>query len=369
MTASIEIMILASLLSAACAIPGVFLLLRGLSMLSDAISHAILLGIVLMFFVVKSLHSPWLIIAAALCGLVTVFLIEWILKGKRLKQDAAIALVFPCFFALGLLLINLFARDIHLDQDAVLLGEIAFAPFNRWQVAEADLGPIAMWQMGAMLVVNAGFAMAFYKELKVSTFDKNLALTLGFSPLILHVLLMSLLSVTTVLAFDAVGAILVVAFMIAPAATASLLSQRLSRVLLLALGLAVLSALSGYGLATLLDVSIAGAMATMCGVYFVLAFFLSPTQGLLVKQYHKKQQRLIFSAKLLTVQLLHHENSQEEAEENTVSNLSRHMGWSASLSQKVLLYALAQSWISKKKDRLYLSDLGRQRAKVAMTID
>ena len=122
MNVSIEIILTACLVASAAAIPGTFLILRQVAMMSDAISHSILLGIVLMFFVVKNLHSPLLIIAAAITGLITVLLVELLIQSKRVKKDAAIGLIFPLFFAIGILLINRYAGQIHLDQDAVLMG-------------------------------------------------------------------------------------------------------------------------------------------------------------------------------------------------------------------------------------------------------
>ncbi|MEK9657316.1 MAG: metal ABC transporter permease [bacterium] len=366
MMVSLDIIILALLVASASAIPGVFLLLRKSAMLSDAISHSILLGIVLLFFWLKDIHSPFFIFAAALTGVLTVYLIEVIIQSKQVKKDAAIGLVFPCFFALAIILINLFARNVHLDQDAVLLGEIAFAPFERLEVFGRDLGPKASWVMGMVLLLNTSFVGFFYKELKITTFDKNLALILGITPGLIHYLLVTLVSITAVVAFDSVGAVLLVAFMITPAATATLLSRRLLNVLFISIGVACVSAITGYSVAALLDTSIAGAMATMCGLFFLLAFFLSPTQGLITRARHQKQKKLEFSAKLLTIQLLHHENQSEEKSENNINNLLDHMQWTEAFSNKVCKYCLENQWITQKKTALFLTQLGREIAKVVM---
>ena len=178
----IEIMIIGCLVAIAAAIPGCFLILRKMAMMSDAISHSVLLGIVLMFFAIKTLHSPFLILAATITGLITVALTETLISSKRMKKDAAIGFIFPLFFAIAIVLISQFAANIHLDQDAVILGEIAFAPFNRWIIGTFDLGPIAFWIMGSIGIINALFVSLFYKELKCATFDPSLAASLGFSP-------------------------------------------------------------------------------------------------------------------------------------------------------------------------------------------
>lgn len=118
-----EIILLASLTAMACSLPGVFLVLRRMTLLSDAISHTVLLGIVAAFFLTGSLTSPWLIIGAASMGVFTVVLVEGIQKSTLVREDAAIGLVFPALFSLAVLLISLFGKNVHLDLDSVLLGE------------------------------------------------------------------------------------------------------------------------------------------------------------------------------------------------------------------------------------------------------
>lgn len=366
MTPQLEIILLACVVASACAIPGVFLVLRKVALMSDAISHAILLGIVLMFFLIKDLHSPLLIISAALTGLATVYLTELIISSKLIKKDAAIGLIFPVFFSLAVILINRFANDIHLDQDAILLGELAFAPFNRLLIGSMDLGPLSLWIMLAILLLNSLFVFVYYKELKLVTFDPALAATLGFTPALMHYGLMSCVSITAVGAFDAVGSILVVALIIAPPSTAYLLTRRISHMLGLSVLFGCLSAISGYGLAMIIDGSIAGAMATMTGVFFGLALGFSPNHGLLMKYLTYKHNQVDFSAKLLMVQLIEHEGTITEASENTYTNLITHMNWSESFAKHVTSYSIEKGYITREKDRFYLTVLGRETAKLAM---
>ncbi|WP_045233655.1 metal ABC transporter permease [Deinococcus pimensis] len=274
----------ALLVSTACALLGTFLVLRRLSLLADAVSHAVLPGIVAGFWLSGGGRAtlPALLGAAAL-GLITVTLVEALTRSGRVKGDAAIGLVFPALFSVGVLAVSVYFRNVHLDLDAVLYGEIAYAPFNDLMVAGRNLGPVSLWVMGALTAVNLAFVTVMYKELKLSTFDAGLAAALGFAPGALHYALMALVSVTTVGAFDAVGAILVVAFMIVPAATASLLSRRLPIVLALAVLAGWTASIVGYVLAILLDASIAGAIATILGVQFLLAVLLSPHGGVLTR--------------------------------------------------------------------------------------
>lgn len=282
--AQVEIQIIAAMVAAACALPGVFLVLRRMAMMSDAISHTVLLGIVLAFFLTRNLSSPLLIAGAALMGVVTVSLVELLARTHLVREDAAIGLVFPALFSIAIILISRFAGNVHLDVDAVLLGELAFAPFNRIHLFGIDAGPVALYTTGGILVLNVLCIMTLYKEMKLATFDPALAAALGFAPGVLHYAFMALVSITAVGAFDAVGSVLVIAFMIAPPAAAYLLADRLSHMLVYAAGIGIFSAVSGYWLAYILDASIAGSMATMAGASFLVCYLFAPVRGLLAKR-------------------------------------------------------------------------------------
>ena len=276
----IEIQLIAAMVAIACAIPGVFLVLRKMALISDAISHSILPGIVIGFFITQDLNSPLLIFLAALTGVITVVLVEMIQKTKLVKEDTAIGLVFPALFSIGVIMIAKNANDVHLDVDAVLLGELAFAPFDRLMISGMDMGPKSLWVMGSLLLITLVLLFMFFKELKVSTFDAGLSSALGFSPLVMHYGLMSVSSVTVVGAFDAVGAILVVALMIAPAATSYLLTSDLKKMLGLSIFFGVFSAISGYWMTHWLDESISGSMKTVSGLLFMLVYFFDAHPGL-----------------------------------------------------------------------------------------
>lgn len=353
-SAQIEIQLIASVVAIACAIPGTFLVLRKMAMISDAISHSILPGIVIGFFITHDLNSPLLILLAALTGIITVILVEYIQKTGLVKEDTAIGLVFPALFSIGVILIAKNANDVHLDVDAVLLGELAFAPFDRLLIGEADLGPKSLWVIGTILLITVTLLIAFFKELKVSTFDKGLAASLGFSPAIIHYGLMSVASVTTVGAFDAVGAILVVALMIAPAATAYLLTTDLKKMLLLAISFGVFGAISGYWFAYWLDASISGSITTMLGLLFLIVYLFAPNKGFVSVMYREKQQRIEVS--LLTF-LLHLKNHSEESERH-VNHLNEHINWQKVRSKVVLELALKNNMIHIDNDIISLTDKG-----------
>ena len=354
-SAQIEIQLIASVVAIACAIPGTFLVLRKMALISDAISHSILPGLVLGFFITHDLNSPLLIVMAALSGVVTVVLVEFIQKTKLVKEDTAIGLVFPVLFSIGVIMIAKNANDVHLDTDAILLGELAFAPFDRFLVDGSDLGPKSLWIIGTILLITIGLLFAFFKELKISTFDAGLATALGFSPIMIHYGLMSVASITIVGSFDAVGAILVVALMIAPAATAYLLTDNLKRMLGLSVIFGVFSAIAGYWLAHWLDASISGSMTTILGIVFLIVYLFAPKRGLISVLYRNKQQQIEVS--LLTFLL--HLNNHQEISERHINHLNEHINWRRVKSKSVLDLALKNNMITIEKSIISLTDKGK----------
>src|SRR5687767_6396061 len=190
--AQLEIQLIAAVVAVACALPGVFLVLRRMAMMADAISHTVLLGIVLVFFLTRDINSPWLILGATATGVLTVILVELLNRTRLVKEDAAIGLVFPLLFSIAVILVSRSAGDIHLDTDAVLRGAPELTPFERFEMFGYDLGPKALIVMGVILAANALFITIFYKELKLATFDAALAAALGFLPAALHYGLMAL---------------------------------------------------------------------------------------------------------------------------------------------------------------------------------
>lgn len=366
MSPSVEIQLIAVVVAAACALPGVFLVLQRMSMMSDAISHAILPGIVVAFFITGDLSSPWMILGAASAGVLTVALVEMLRKTGLLKEDAAIGIVFPALFSFGVILIAQYAGDIHLDIDAVLLGELAFAPFDRIQFGSFDLGPKALVVMSSILVLNLGFISLFYKELKIITFDQALAGALGFAPTLLHYVLMGLVSITSVGAFDAVGSILVVALMVAPPATAYLWTDGLKRMVLLSVLIGVFSALSGYWLAYYLDASIAGSMATMSGILFLLTLVFAPERGLWSVHRKRSKQEVDFGCRMLVIHLYHHEGLPESQDECRIDHLEDHLRWDHHFATRAIRSALQKGCISQQNALLSLTEKGRELARKSL---
>lgn len=358
--AQIEIQLIAALVAAACAIPGVFLVLRKMSLVSDAISHSILPGIVIGFFITKNLNSPLLIIIAAGTGVLTVMLVELIYKTNLVKEDTAIGLVFPALFSLGVIMVSKKAANIHIDTDAVLVGELAFAPFDRINMFGTDIGPKALWVMGIILLINIIFFIVFFKELKLSTFDAGLAASLGISPVIMHYMLMTLVSVTTVGAFDAVGAILVVAFIIVPASAAYLLTDDLTDMIYYSAGIGIFSAISGYWLANLLDASIAGSIATVLGIAFFITYLFANERGIVAVMQRRKRQKLEFNQLTLAAHVYNHAGKEEALEENNMNHFSGHFNWNELTAKETVSLAKQNDLIYVESNLIYLTEKGNR---------
>lgn len=360
MTPGMEIQLIAVFVSMACALPGCFLVLRQMAMMTDSITHTILLGIVLAFFVTHDLNSPLLIMGAALMGVATVWLTEMLSRTRLVSEDSAIGIVFPFLFAIAIILITRHADSVHLDTDAVLMGELAFAPFNRWIWAGRDMGAKALYTTAILLLLNLGLIALFFKELKLASFDATLAVVLGFSPALIHYGLMSLVSVTAVGAFEAVGSVLVVVFMVGPPLSAYLLTHELKHMLWISAALGALSGLLGYPLAMWLDASIAGSMAATSGLIFAAVFVLSPKRGLIGLLLRKQRQRQAFAELTFLTHLLNHENKPEEKEENSRASISNHLRWDEKKLTAVIRSLQASGSIYDEQGLLKLTAQGRQ---------
>ncbi|MBT3270581.1 iron ABC transporter [Candidatus Poribacteria bacterium] len=281
---SIWIVLMGALVAVSCGLIGCFLVLRGMSLIGDAISHAVLPGIALAFLLSGSRASLPMFVGAAIFGVLTAVLIEAVYKHSRIKQDAAMGVVFSTLFAVGVILISVLADKVDLDQECVLYGEIAFIPLeDRATWLGVELGPESVMIMAFVCgMIVLGIAL-FYRPLLVASFDPALATSMGFSAMLIHYAMMTMLSLTIVSAFESVGAILVVSMLIAPAATAYLLTDRLSRMLVISAAHGVLTSLGGWHLSVWLECSTAGAMVVVGTSLFLLAFVCSPSHGLVAR--------------------------------------------------------------------------------------
>lgn len=260
----------------ACALVGCFLVLRRMSMMGDAISHAVLPGLVLAFLFSGSTSIVPLFIGAVAIGLLTTFLIQTLHQYASVPSDVSMGVVFTSLFALGVVMVNKFVGGLHFDVACVYEGALEFVGFTD-RVAGI---PRPLLTTLIVLVVNLGVLIAFWKELKLSSFDPALATMMGLSATAMHYLLMTLVAVTTVASFEAVGSILVVAMIIVPAATAHLLTDRLATMVGLSAAIGVVAALLGYQGAVYWDTNVAGMMAVAVGAIYFAAVLFSPRYGI-----------------------------------------------------------------------------------------
>jgi manganese/zinc/iron transport system permease protein len=271
----------------ACALLGNYLVLRRMSMMGDAISHAVLPGLAIAFMVTGSRGSLPMLVGATLIGIITAFLVQAIFRLSGLDKGASMGVVFTTLFALGLILIRQAADHVDLDPSCVLYGAIELTPLDTINLGGFDI-PRAALTNAAMLLFNLVFVLVFYKELKITSFDPALATTIGINADLLHYILMTLVAATTIAAFESVGSILVIAMLIVPGAAAHLLSDRLGVTLVLSMVIAALAAVLGHlgaitvpGWFGFRDTSTAGMMAVAAGLLFLLVFLFAPRYGVL----------------------------------------------------------------------------------------
>jgi manganese/zinc/iron transport system permease protein len=296
------IVVVGALAAVACALLGNFLVLRKMSMMGDAISHAVLPGLAIAFLVTGARASSAMFIGAAIVGLLTAVFTQWISRFGKVDEGASMGIVFTSLFALGLLLIVQAADQVDLDPSCVLYGAIELTPLDVvWRPTVFGLTlevPRAALLLGGATLVNLAFVVGFFKELRIVAFDPALADTLGIRSNWMHYLLMALVAVTTVAAFEAVGSIIVIAMLIVPAATAHLLTDRLWSMVLLSTVFAAAAAVLGHISALIVpgwfgfaDTSTSGMMAVVAGFLFLIVLFVAPKYGVWVKWFGKTNIR------------------------------------------------------------------------------
>lgn len=264
------IIIAAMLIAASSALVGSFLILRKMSMMGDAISHAVLPGIVFAFLLSGSRAGLPMLMGAAATGVLASLLIELLYRKAQLPQDASIGITFTWLFALGVILISSYTGQVDLDQECVLYGEIALVPLDWLYMGTGSaIAPRAIVYGLVLLLVVGLYLLLGYRGLVITSFQNDFAAALGISTAFWHFSFMSLVSVTTVLSFETVGAILILAFLVVPPATAYLMTHRLPVMLVWAVFWGLLAAVEGYFLARWIDGSIAGAMASVAGLNFM----------------------------------------------------------------------------------------------------
>lgn len=268
------IILTAVMVAISTAITGSFLVLRKSSMVADAISHAVLPGLVVAYLISGSKTGFFMLGGAALSGLLVTLLIELIQKKAQLQQDASIGISYTFLFALGIILVSQFGSQVDLDQDCVLYGEIAFVPLDVLKYGEFSLGPRQVWTNGFLLLLSLAGLLVGYKGLFASSFDPEFAHASGVHVAGWNLALMMFTSLDAVIAFESVGAILVIAFLVGPAATAYLISNSLPAMIIKSIIFGITASVIGYLISWWLNVSIAGSISAFIGLQFALTFVI-----------------------------------------------------------------------------------------------
>lgn len=359
----IWLVVIASLCGCACALVGNFLVLRRLSMMGDAISHAVLPGLAAAFLLTNSRASLPMFVGAAVVGVLTALFTEWIRRFGKVDEGASMGVVFTTLFALGLIMIRRAADKVDLDADCVLYGALELAVPDTIVVGGVMI-PRPVLTLGIVLLINAAFVVLFFKELRISSFDPELATTLGINASVMHYLLMTLVAITAVASFEVIGNILVVAMLIVPGAAAYLLTDKLRNMILVSLVIAVASAVLGHLAATTIpgwfgypDTITAGAMAATSGVIFVAALLFAPRQGMISRLAH----RTLLTLRIVQEDVLGNLYRQEERPEDGITYRDgvHGPGWMVGLAVSRLAKA---KLVERSGNRMNLTDRGRATA-------
>ncbi len=366
------IVVVGALAAMSCGLLGVFLLLRRMSMFGDALSHAVLPGLAAAFLISGSRASVIMLLGAVVVGVLTAAATEWIRRAGAVEENASMGVVFTILFALGLIMIRFAVDDVDLDPDCVLYGAIELTPLDQISLLGFDL-PRAAVTSGGLLLVNLLVVGLLYKELKLAAFDPALATTLGFSSRTLHYVLMVLIAVTAVVAFESVGSILVIAMLIVPAAAAHLLSDRLPTVLVLSVLLGGASAPLGHVAALItptwfgftgVTAGTAGMMAVLVGVFLFVAVLFAPRHGLILAAWRRLRLGLkIVREDLLGVLYRLEEEDRRPSVRDVLRLVSEWSEASPYAAKLALASARRRRLVADTDDSLSLTDRGRSLAR------
>lgn len=334
----------------ATSILGPFLVLRNMAMTSDALAHSALLGIVCAFLLVYDLNSPYLFLGAALFGLLSLYLVEFLSEKNLVKKDDALGIVFPIFFSLAVILISKVLRNLNIDIDLVLNGEVLLTPFIRFFFM-----PKALFFMLCMFFINLLFVKIFFRPLRLVTFDEEYAKLQKVRTKSLFYALISLVALTSVLAFESVGSILVISFFIAPAASAYLFATSLQDMLIKSMLFGFLNVSIGFPIALYLNVSIAGT-CSFVGLCTVIVTVCLHKHGFIAKYLAKKRMKEVITSDLILLHLFRHAKDKKEV---GYLEIAEHLAWKHQKITKKLNQLIAQK-LAQKNDALELYELTKK---------
>ncbi|REK08953.1 MAG: iron ABC transporter [Planctomycetota bacterium] len=356
------------LCAVASALLGNFLVLRKMSMLGDAISHAVLPGLAAAFLITGARESVPMFLGAALVGVLTALLTEWIRRYGRVDEGGAMGVVFTALFALGLVMIVQAADQVDLDPGCVLYGAIELTPLDTVELGSFHV-PRVVVVLSIVLAINLLVVVLFYKELKLTSFDPELAKSLGINAQSMHYLLMTLVAVTAVASFETVGNILVVAMFVVPVAAAYMCTDRLATMIVASSLFAAASAVLGHIGAIVVprwigyrSTTTAGMMAVAAGFLFGLAVLLAPRYGLLVKLLRRRLFALRILAEDVLALLYRAEERTPDEPALARSQLRQQLDRGLLARRAAYAWLRRQGDIRRQRDGYALTEQGRRRA-------
>ncbi len=341
----------------ACALCGAMLVVKREAMVSEGLSHAVLPGIIVAFVLLRDRSSVWLILGAAAFGLIMVLLVLAIRRTRIVDADASLGIVFAAMFSVGIILAHQELRNTHFHAHCIIDGNLALSPLDTVDVGPLRWVPRSFLVMFGVLACVVTFIAVYFKELKLSMFDESLARSFGFRPVVLHLVWLSLVSITTVSAFETAGSILVVALMITPPAAASLMTNRLTVMLLLSCVLAGASAVIGFWVGLRLDISPTGPMSAVAGGLFLLILLFAKRRGLLAKWRYRIRQQRVLDRHMVLLQLANNarrDASQPYSQETLLGEFS----WSRARAHRALHCCLDAGYVAEDSKQLQLTDQG-----------
>jgi manganese/zinc/iron transport system permease protein len=337
-----------------CGILGCYLVLRRLSLLGDAISHAVLPGLAIAFVLTGSLSSWPMAVGAGILGVLTAYLTQVVHERAGIPEDASMGVVFTSLFAIGVLIITRAAAGADLDPGCVLYGLIEFTALDTVSFQGLEV-PRVLVTLAPVLLLTVGFVSLLWKELKIISFDPALARAIGLRVALVHYLFMAMVAGVTVASFEAVGSILVIAMLIVPGTTAHLLSDRLGGMMAWSVLVSIISAVGGYLFAVWWNTSVAGMMSVVAGACFTLAVFLSPKHGLA----SQGVRRFRLALRLAREDLLAELYRREETPDREIAPGFAATGWVRYLAFPQLVH---RAMIGKVLGKWQLTERGRARA-------
>ncbi|KOY86726.1 hypothetical protein AD998_11725 [bacterium 336/3] len=271
----IWIIICVGLISISCSILGCFLILRKMGMLTDAIAHSILPGIVIAYLISETKNNFIILFVATIFGVFTAFLTTWINRRLPNRGDTATGITFTFLFAVGIILVTLFAEQADVDQECVLFGEMLYIPFDTLDIFPTYDIPRAFPLGGFVFICVVIFVKKAYRPLWMITFDESYALSIGISVSLWHYLLISLVSMVTVASFELVGSVLVVALFVIPPATSYIISKNLEKMIKWSILFGLLSVVLGYYISVIFGGSSAASIVIIETIIFLIVLVYS----------------------------------------------------------------------------------------------